>query len=145
MILEPHPRRRLGALCLAALAASTLLAACGTSDSDRIKDAVRNYIQAVLDDNGKAACDLLTPDAAKSFVDKVKQVTGTTDCATAFKKEAATLKDDEKAVYRSAVLQGVTVNGDSALVTVQFTGVKKDISLRKVSGDWRISTGPGTS
>jgi hypothetical protein len=144
MVLEPRPRRRLWALCLAAVATSTCLAACGTSDSDKIKESVRNYIQAVLDDNGKGACDLLTPDAAKSFVDKVKQATNTTDCATAFKKEAATLKDDEKAVYRSAVLQGVTISGDTALVTVQFTGVKKDISLRKISGDWRISTGPGT-
>jgi hypothetical protein len=111
---------------------------------ESVKAAVRSYIQAVLDDDGKAACGLLTPDAIKAFTDKVGATTRTNDCATAFRQEGATLTDSEKAVYRSAVLQGVTINGDSALVTVQFTGVNKDISLRKVSGDWKISTGPGT-
>ncbi|HEX3606516.1 MAG TPA: hypothetical protein VH134_11375 [Candidatus Dormibacteraeota bacterium] len=131
------------ALVLAGLAASGSLAACGTSDSDQIKDAVRNYIQAVLDDDGRTACGLLTPDAATAFVDKVKQQTKTTDCAAAFKVEAGTLKDDEKAVYRSAVLAGTTISGDTATVTVKFTGVNKDIRLKKVGGDWKIDTGPG--
>src|SRR5207245_8192214 len=72
MVPQPPSRRRRWALALAALAAGSGLAACGQSDQDKIKDAVRNYIQAVLDDNGKAACDLLTADAAKAFVDKVK-------------------------------------------------------------------------
>jgi ketosteroid isomerase-like protein len=142
MLWEARHRRRSWALALAAVAASSCLAACGASDQDRIKDAVRNYIQAVLSDDGKAACDLLTSDAAKAFVDKVKDQLHTTDCATAFKTEAGTLKEDEKAVYRSAVLKNVNINGDTAIVTVQFTGVSKDISLRKVNGDWRISTGP---
>ncbi len=127
---------------LATVVASSLATACGASDSDRIKDAVRNYIQAVLDDDGKTACDLLSPTAAKAFVDKVKDVVKTTDCATAFKKEAGTLKDDEKAVYRSAVLSSVTVDGDTATVTVKFTGINKDIRLKKVNGDWKIDTGP---
>jgi len=142
MVPQPPSRRRRWAFALAVLAAGSCLAACGQSDQDKIKDAVRNYIQAVLDDNGKAACDLLTADAAKAFVDKVKAQVKTTDCATAFKTEAGTLKDDEKAVYRSAVLKGVTINNDKAIVTVQFTGVSKDISLQKVNGDWKISTGP---
>ncbi|HEX6493189.1 MAG TPA: hypothetical protein VF112_06730 [Candidatus Dormibacteraeota bacterium] len=142
MAAQPRPQPRRWALALAAVAAASLLGGCGQSDSDKIKDAVRNYIQAVLDDNGKAACDLLTADAAKQFVEKVKDQVKSTDCATAFKTEAGTLKDDEKAVYRSAVLKGVTINGDKALVTVQFTGVNKDISLEKMNGDWKISTGP---
>jgi Domain of unknown function (DUF4878) len=143
MVAQPPRRRRRWAFALAALAGgSILLAGCGQSDSDKIKDAVRNYIQAVLDDNGKAACDLLTGDAAKQFVDKVKAQVKTADCATAFKTEAGTLTEDEKAVYRSAVLKGVTINGDKAITTVQFTGVSKDISLQKVNGDWKISTGP---
>jgi Domain of unknown function (DUF4878) len=142
MVAQPPPRRRRWALALAALAAGSVLAGCGQSDTDKIKDAVRNYIQAVLDDNGKAACDLLTGDAAKQFVDKVKAQVKTADCATAFKTEAGTLTDEEKAVYRSAVLKGVTINGDKAITTVQFTGVSKDISLEKANGDWKISTGP---
>ncbi|HEY2705408.1 MAG TPA: nuclear transport factor 2 family protein [Candidatus Dormibacteraeota bacterium] len=142
MLPIPRPRPRRWALALATVAASTCLSGCGASDSDKIKDSVRNYIQAVLDDNGTAACGLLTPDAAKVFVDRVKAQTKTSDCATAFKQEAATLKDDEKAIYRSAVLSGVTVSGDTATVTVKFTGVNKDIRLKKVNGDWRIDTGP---
>ena len=43
---------------------------------------------------------------------------------------------------RAMVLKGVTINNDKAIVTVQFTGVSKDISLEKVNGDWKISTGP---
>jgi hypothetical protein len=142
MLPIPRPRPHLWALGLAAVAASTCLGACGASDSDRIKDAVRTYIQAVLDDNGKVACDLLTPDAAKVFVEKVKAQTKTSDCATAFKQEAATLKDDDKAIYRSAVLAGVNVKDDTATVTVRFTGVNKDIRLKKQNGDWKIDTGP---
>jgi hypothetical protein len=144
MLPEPRPRRRrrLFALALAGVAASCLCAGCGQSDQDKIKDTVRNYIQAVLDDDGKGACNLLTSDAAKQFVDKVKAQLKTSDCATAFKTEAGTLNDEEKAVYRSAVLKGVTINGDKAVVTVQFTGASKDISLQKVGGDWKISTGP---
>jgi Domain of unknown function (DUF4878) len=142
MLANSRPRPRLRALGLAAVAASTCLSACGASDGDRIKDAVRGYIQAVLDDNGKAACALLTADAARVFVEKVRAQTQTSDCATAFKQEAATLKDDEKAIYRSAVLSGVTVNGDTATVTVKFTGVNKDIRLKKQNGDWKIDTGP---
>lgn len=141
MRAAPASRRLLG-VCLASAAASACLSACGTSDADKIKDSVRNYIQAVLDDDGKAACALLTPDAAKAFVAKVKTVTNASDCATAFTKEASTLSDDEKAVYRSAVLEGETINGDNAVVSVKFTGASKDISLTKVNGDWRISTGP---
>lgn len=137
-----RPRRRPWALALAVLGVATSLAACGKSDQDQIKDAVRNYIQAVLDDDGRAACNLLTADAAKAFVDKVKAQLKTSDCATAFKTEAGTLNEEEKAVYRSAVLKGVTINSDKAIVTVQFTGASKDISLQKVNGDWRISTGP---
>jgi len=142
MVRQPRPRRRRRALALAALAAGSALAGCGQSDTDKIKDSVRNYIQAVLDDNGKAACDLLTSAAAKQFVDKVKAQVKSADCATAFKTEAGTLTDEEKAVYRSAVLKGVTINGDKAITTVQFTGVSKDISLEKANGDWKISTGP---
>ncbi|MEA2671314.1 MAG: hypothetical protein QOG45_1534 [Chloroflexota bacterium] len=142
MLPTPRPRSHLWALGLAAVAASTCLSGCGASDSDRIKDAVRNYIQAVLDDNGRLACDLLTPDAARAFVEKVRSTTKTSDCATAFKQEAATLKDDDKAIYRSAVLAGVDVTGDTATVTVRFTGVDKKIQLKKVKGDWRIDTGP---
>ncbi len=142
MIPIPRPRPRLWALGLAAVAVSSWLSGCGASDSDRIKDAVRSYIQAVLDDDGKTACSLLTTEAARTFVDKVRTQTKTSDCAAAFKQEAATLKDDEKAIYRSAVLAGVSVNGDSATVTVKFTGINKDIRLKKQSGDWKIDTGP---
>jgi len=142
MVPHPRSRRRRWAVVLAAMAAGGCLAACGASDSDRIKDVVRNYIQAVLDDDGKAACDLLTADAAKAFVDKVKAQLKTTDCAKAFQTEAGTLNDEEKSVYRSAVLKGVTVNDDKAIVTVQFIGASKDISLQKVNGDWKISSGP---
>jgi hypothetical protein len=138
----PPAGRRVRATLLLAAVASTCLAACGASDSDNVKDAVRNYIQAVLDANGKTACNLLTADATKAFTDKVASVTNTHDCATAFNKEASTLTADEKAVYRSAVLKGVTVNGNDASVTVQFTGVSKDIALKKVNGDWKIATGP---
>ena len=144
MPVEPRPRRRHRslALALAGVASAGLCAGCGQSDTDKIKDTVRNYIQAVLDDDGKGACNLLTSEAARQFVDKVKAQLKTSDCATAFKTEAGTLNDDEKAVYRSAVLKGVTVTGDKAVVTVQFTGASKDIALQKVGGDWKISTGP---
>jgi hypothetical protein len=135
-------RPRSCALGLAALTLSGGLAACGASDSDKIKDAVKSYIQAVLDDDGRTACGLLTPQAASAFVDKVKATTKTTDCATAFRQEAGTLQDSEKAVYRSAVLGGITIKNDAATVTVKFTGVDKDISLRKIGSDWRIDTGP---
>ena len=143
MVPNPRSRRRRWAVAaLAGVAASGCLAACGQSDTDKIKDAVRNYIQAVLDDDGKAACGLLTSAAAKAFVDKVKAQLKTTDCAKAFQTEAGTLNDEEKSVYRSAVLKGVTLNDDKAIVTVQFVGASKDISLQKVSGDWKISSGP---
>jgi uncharacterized protein YgiB involved in biofilm formation len=136
------PSRRLLGLCLAGAAASVCLTACGTSDSDKIKNSVKDYIQAVLDDNGSAACALLTSDAAKAFVAKVRTVTKTSDCGTAFTKEASTLSDDEKAVYRSAVLGDETINGDTAKVTIKFTGASEPISLTKVNGDWKIATGP---
>lgn len=141
----PVWRPRPLALGLAALAASGALAACGASDGDQIKDAVRNYIQAVLDDDGRTACSLLTPQAAAAFVNnpRVRAATGTSDCAAAFKAEARTLQDSDKALYRSAVLGGITIRNDTASVTVKFTGVDRDMNLRRVSGDWRIDTGPG--
>jgi len=138
----PAPGRSARTLLVVAVAAAAGLAACGASDSDNVKQAVRDYIQAVLDANGKSACGLLTADASKAFTDRVASVTNTHDCATAFSKEAGSLTADEKAIYRSAVLQGVSVNGNDATVTVKFTGASRDIALKKVNGDWKIATGP---
>jgi uncharacterized protein YgiB involved in biofilm formation len=138
----PHPGRRRRALALLVAATSSAVVACGGSDSDTVKDTVRSYIQAVLDGDGRTACALLTSDASKAFVDRVASTTNTHDCATAFGKEAATLSSNQKAVYRSAVLQQVTVTGSDATAVVRFTTTTTTIELRKVGGNWRIATGP---
>jgi Putative lumazine-binding len=122
--------------------AATALAACGGSDSDGVRETVRSYLQAVLDGDGSRACGLLTTQASRAFVQQAASVTNTHDCATAFHREAATLSASQKAVYRSAVLQQVTVTGTDATATVKFTDTTTKISLTKVGGDWRISTGP---
>jgi uncharacterized protein YgiB involved in biofilm formation len=133
--------RRLGLAACGALACAAL-AACGSSDSDGVRDTVRSYLQAVLDGDGKAACGLLSADASRAFVQQVASRTNTHDCATAFSREAATLTSSQKAVYRSAVLQQVTVTGADATATVKFSDTTTKISLSKVGGDWRITTGP---
>lgn len=142
--LHPSAPRRgalLGLVACGALSA-TALAACGGSDSDGVRDTVRSYIQAVLDGDGNRACGLLTAQASRAFVQQAATLTNTHDCATAFDREAATLSASQKAVYRSAVLQQVTITGTDATATVKFTDTTTKISLTKVSGDWRISTGP---
>ena len=136
MLALPAP-----AVCVV-LAACATLAACGGSDSDSIRDTVRAYIQAVLDGDGQKACGLLTADASRSFVEQVASQTNTHDCARAFSVEAATLSSSQKSVYRSAVLQQVTIKGTDATATVKFGTTTTNIGLKRVGGDWRITTGP---
>jgi ketosteroid isomerase-like protein len=121
-------------VCLAALA---LLAGCGASDEDQIRETVANVGHAEADGEWQKVCDLMTPALQKLVVGTASQ--GTKTCADALEDAAATMSQDEKNKLHETHVVSVKLNGDTATVKVEPAGEFADTQpMRKVNGKWRL-------
>jgi hypothetical protein len=109
-------------LALALLAFAGVLAGC-TSSTERseVQSVAADFVSAVEDRNGPAACALLTPEAEKS-------ASGATDvpCATA----VLTIREN------GSQLHGTQIWGDAAQVKLG----SDTVFLRRLPAGWQVRT-----
>jgi len=118
---------------IAALLCCTALAACGSSDEDKIGESLDSFQQAVKDKNEKAFCAAVTS----------KQIRKSDDCAKQVK--AADLKSIGE--VKDIKAENIKVDGDKATakvsVTVRGKRTSDDATFRKIDGDWKIDLDDG--
>jgi hypothetical protein len=121
---------------LAALA--LLIAGCGGSDPD---EAVREYLDAIVDQDGEAACEQLT-DELRTDIEDAPAVRATGRSCADVMELAAGLNPDLGADDVEDLDIEVEEDGDQASATFEnpLVGREETIDLVEVDGEWRIST-----
>lgn len=133
---DPAVSFRLPALVLASLV--LLAAGCGDSDPS---EPVRDYLQAIVDQDGEAACEQLTDELRSDIEQSPAAVRTGRSCAdvmalAAGLNPALTTSDVEEVDIE------VEEDGDEAVATLNNPLVQREetIELVKEDGEWRIST-----
>jgi hypothetical protein len=132
----------------AAAAAAIALAACGggESDQDRVRSTVEDYLEAFLGGDGARACELMTPDTRREFVNRVSNVTRTGDCARAVRTLRTLAGDTTASALKSTKVGAVSVSGRSATARLSTGagGAASTTQLQEVGGKWLVSGVPRT-
>jgi hypothetical protein len=122
---------------VAGFAAALVLAGCGGSGGGGgPDDAVKAYLEALANNDGERACDLLTIDARAELV----QDAGTTDCPALVDQFNQFLGGDADRL-KDADVSGGSDDGNSTAVTATLDGRNVEVDLEKVDGEWRVDTG----
>ena len=115
-----------------------VLAACGDSDPS---EPVRDYLQAVVDQDGEQACEQLSEDLRSEIENSAAAQSSGRGCAEVMELAAAlnpslTTSDVEE------VEIDVEEDGDEATATLVNPLVEREetIELVKEDGEWRIAT-----
>lgn len=120
-------------LPVALLACCAALAACGSSDEDKIGESLDSFQQAVEDKDRKAFCETVTSEQIRKSDDCEKQV------------KASDLESIGE--VKEIKAENIKVNGDKATakvsVTVRGERATDDATFRKVDGDWKIDLDEG--
>ena len=120
-------------LPVALLACCAALAACGSSDEDKIGESLDSFQQAVQDKDGKAFCEAVTSEQIRKSDDCEKQV------KTSDLESIGEVKDIKA--------ENIKVDGDKATakvsVTVRGEPTSDDATFRKIDGDWKIDLDEG--
>jgi Domain of unknown function (DUF4878) len=127
-------------LVLAVLAVLTVLAtalgACGQeSEEDKAKATVEDYLKAVTDGDGDAACKLVTPQT------KARIERGGRSCATTISSLNTGTGKAVLAQFKKAEVKNVKVTGDTATASIRVAGLSQSARLRKQGGDWKLDSG----
>lgn len=120
-------------LPLVVIACCAALAACGSSDEDKIGESLDSFQQAVQDKDEKAFCEAVTSEQIRKSDDCEKQV------------KAAQLEGIGE--VKDIKAENVKVDGDKATakvsVTVRGQRNSDDATFRKIDGDWKIDLDDG--
>lgn len=120
-------------LPVALLACCAALAACGSSDEDKIGESLDSFQQAVEDKDRKAFCETVTSEQIRKSDDCEKQV------------KASDLESIGE--VKEIKAENIKVDGDKATakvsVTVRGERASDDATFRKVDGDWKIDLDEG--
>ena len=103
-----------------------LLAGCGASDEQRIRDTIDRYGEAIADGNPAKVCDeLIGPDGP---------------CEEQFTEQILLLSDKERAALRSLRVADVRIVGKVAEVTLKqdLDVIPDKMRLRKDGRKWSI-------
>ncbi|HET8647533.1 MAG TPA: hypothetical protein VFO85_18695, partial [Vicinamibacteria bacterium] len=121
---------RARAVALAAAAALALAAGCGDDEgeSSAARGAAEGYFSALATGDAARACGLLSDDVRKQFVARVAAITSAPNCERALE---ALLKgrggELVRRVARSAKVQDVNLDGDTATVKISSAGQQADV------------------
>lgn len=118
-----------------------LLAGCGASEPDRVRAAAQDYVRAILDGDGAAACELLAGPARREAAEL-----GVGGCEAALDGVTADLDADERdrilAVVEDDSRFDVGIEGDEATAIIDTArGDVGDriVDLVRIDGDWVIA------
>jgi Domain of unknown function (DUF4878) len=127
---------RASTLLLAALA--LLAPGCGGSDP---ADAVRDFLDAIVDQDGQRACDQLT-DELQAEIEQAPAVRQSGRSCADVMQLAAGLNPDLSAEDVEDLEIDVEEDGDQATATFEnpLVGQEETIELVEEDGEWRIST-----
>jgi hypothetical protein len=127
---------RLLTLVLAALA--LLTAGCGDSDAG---DVVRDYFTAIVEQDGAAACGLLTDDLRRDIEQAPAAGPSGRSCADVMELAAGLNPGLTSGDVEDLDVE-IEEDGDEAVATFENPLVRSQqtIDLVKVDGDWKIST-----
>jgi hypothetical protein len=104
---------------------AALVVGCGGGGSP--EDTVQEFYDASVDQDGAAACELLTDASAE-----LAAAGGGGDCATAFEEQTA------EDVPEDFEIGEVSEDGDSATVEVTSDGESSTVPLTKEDDEWKI-------
>jgi len=104
---------------------------------------LRRYIDAFVAADGAAACALLTEESAQAFLADVGPGVGATTCADAFTAVTRQVPQEQRDAFRGAVIDRLSVSGDTAAGRLSVAGVPNEIRLVRRFGEWRIANLPG--
>jgi hypothetical protein len=110
-----------------------VLAGCGSSDEDALRETFTTYREAFEQGDGERACAQLTEKSRSEFATSIAAKT----CPDAVAKARKALSADERAQFRALRVEKVKVDGERGVVTV--TGRTKE----PASG-WRMVKEDGT-
>jgi Domain of unknown function (DUF4878) len=121
---------------LAALA--LLFAGCGGSDPE---EAVRTYFEAIVEQDGQAACDQLTEEL-RAEIEGAPAVSATGRTCADVMELAAGLNPDLSADDVDDLDIEVEEDGEQATATLEnpLAGREETIDMVEVDGEWKIST-----
>lgn len=115
---------------------ATALGACGQeSEEDKAKATVEDYLKAVTDGDGDAACKLVTPQT------KARIERGGRSCATTISSLNTGTGKAVLAQFKKAEVKNVKVTGDTAIASIRVAGLSQPARLRKQGGDWKLDSG----
>lgn len=119
---------------------ATALGACGQeSEEDKAKATVEDYLKAVTDGDGDAACALVTPQT------KARIERGGRSCATTISSLNTGTGKAVLAQFKKAEVKNVKVTGDTAIASIRVAGLSQPARLRKQGGDWKLDSGAANS
>ncbi len=119
-----------------ALSGAVLLAGCGgsgSSDADKVKQALTRELSAIATGDTTTACSLATPSGQAKLA---KAIPGGT-CKSVVALVSQHLSAQVKVGLRSAQIRRVTINGDTALV--------RDADITSTRGTLSGFIGPGSA
>jgi hypothetical protein len=121
-------------LTLMTLAAAVAVLGCGPEEAGPA-EAIDAYLTALATNEGQKACDLLTVEARAQLVEDA----GNTDCPALVDTFHTFLRGDAERL-KDADVGTVSATGDEATALVALEGHTTQVSLRRVTGEWRIHT-----
>jgi hypothetical protein len=123
------------------------LAGCGGDGGDSPGDVTRDFSEAMADNNGRRACDLMTGDAQRQMILAGAFFGGKGEgCPGGVEAIVDTLDAGELDALRNVEIGPVKISGDRATVRVK-DGLDIDedegpVRLRKVEGEWLVDVDP---
>ena len=120
-------------LALGLIVCCPVLAACGSSDEDKVRESLDSFVQAVKDKDKGAFCESVTSEQIRKSDDCEKQI------------KAADLESIGE--VKDIKAEDIKVDGDKATakvtVTVRGERTSDSATFRKIDGDWKIDLDEG--
>ncbi|MFN8122169.1 MAG: hypothetical protein U0237_07020 [Thermoleophilia bacterium] len=113
------------------------------ADVGAVRVVLQRYIDAFIAADGATACGLLTEESAQAFLADVGPGVGATTCADAFTAVTRQVPQEQRDAFRGAVIDRLSVSGDTAAGRLTVVGVPNEIRLVRRFGDWKIANLPG--
>jgi hypothetical protein len=134
--------RRVTKMLIAALAATTILTACGgsESDEDKVRSTAEEYASAFSDGDYEKACSLMTSEAkARAAVAGAFGGNKEGGCEGALKGLSGFLDTADKRQLEDYSVKSVTIKGNVAAVRDNTGSPSR---LKKKDGEWLVDVEP---